>query len=199
MKPGTPGRRPERACRRAVRRCQSSGKLTDTIAFKREDYSDLPNYPGKDGTVTYAEGIYVGYRHFDKAKIKPRFPFGFGLSYTTFAYSNLKVPAARKPQRSLHVSFVVQNTGKRAGTEVAQVYIHDLAPKVDRPIRELKGFARVSLAPGQKSLVTIPLDDRAFAYYDVALKKWKTNAGRYEIQVGASSRDTPLKGVITLP
>lgn len=175
-----------------------SGKLTDTIGFKRDDYSDLPNYPGTNGTVKYAEGIYVGYRHFDKAKIAPQFPFGYGLSYTTFAYSNLKVPGVLKPNQPPQVSFVVQNTGKRAGAEIAQLYVHDMAPKVDRPLRELKGFARVSLAPGQKSVVTIPLDDRAFAYYNVALKKWKTNPGRYEIQVGASSRDTRLKGLITL-
>ena len=176
-----------------------SGKLTDTVAFKREDYSDLPNYPGTNGTVKYAEGIYVGYRHFDEAKIAPQFPFGFGLSYTTFAYSNLKAPAVQKPGVPVQVSLVVQNTGKRAGAEIVELYVHDLAPKVDRPIRELKGFARVSLAPGQKGVVTIPLDDRAFAFYNVALKKWKSNPGRYEIQVGASSRDIRQTGVITLP
>lgn len=173
-----------------------SGKLTDTLAVRREDYSDWGNYPGDGSTVHYAEGIYVGYRHFDKAKITPLFPFGFGLSYTTFAYSNLKLPSSIGAGQTATAQVTVQNTGKRAGDEIAELYVRDLAPKIDRPVRELKGFQRVSLQPGQKAVVTFPLDDRAFSYWDVKTHAWQVSPGSYAIEVGASSRDIRVQGVL---
>ena len=176
-----------------------SGKLTETIGARREDYSDFGNYPGTDDVMTYGEGIYVGYRHFDKAKITPLFPFGFGLSYTTFSYSALKVPSAIKPGQPAMVRLTVQNTGLRAGDEIVQLYVHDLAPKTDKPVQELKGFHRVSLQPGRRVTVSLPLDPDAFAYWDVTRHRWKADPGRYELRVGSSSRDIRLRGVVRLP
>lgn len=175
-----------------------SGKLPETIGARREDYSDFGSYPGKDGVVKYTEGIYVGYRHFDKAHIQPLFPFGYGLSYTTFAYSSLQVPPVLQRGQTGFVHVTVQNTGRVAGDEIVQLYVHDLAPKIDRPVRELKGFRRVSLQPGQKATIAIPLNERSFAYWNVAFHNWKANSGPYEIQVGASSRDIRLRGVLRL-
>ncbi len=178
-----------------------SGRLTDTLAARREDYGDWGNYhlyPGVNGTVTYAEGIYVGYRHFDKAGIAPLFPFGFGLSYTSFAFSGLQVSPVMKRGGAAHVRVVVQNTGKRAGAEVVQLYVRDLAPKVDRPVRELKGFARVTLLPGEKKAMTFSLDERALSYYNVAMHRWKANAGRYAVEIGASSRDIRATSMLRL-
>ena len=176
-----------------------SGKLTDTIAQRREDYSDYGYYPGANNVLKYGEGIYVGYRHFDRAKIAPLFPFGFGLSYTTFGYGGLHVSPSVTSGETATVRLTVRNTGLRAGAEVVQLYVHDLAPKVDRPVQELKGFQRVMLLPGQKAAVTFTLDSSAFSYYDAAAKHWKANTGRYEIEVGASSRDIRLRGIVRLP
>jgi len=175
-----------------------SGHLTDTLAFRREDYSDFASAPGPGDILNYSEGIYVGYRHFDKAKITPLFPFGYGLSYTTFAYSKLSVPKSVKRGQTTTVRLTVQNTGKVAGADVVQVYVRDLAPRIDRPVQELKGFQKVMLQPGQKSVVTITLDERAFSYYDAAAKRWAANPGMYEIEAGASSRDIRLQSVLRL-
>ena len=175
-----------------------SGKLPDTLAARREDYPDFGNYPGTGGNVRYAEGLYVGYRHFDKRTIAPLFPFGFGLSYTTFAYSGLVVPPVLKRGGTAAVKVTVQNTGKRAGDEIVQLYVHDLAPKVDRPVRELKGFQRVSLKPGEKKQVVFTLDEGALAYYNVQFHRWKSNEGAYAIEIGASSRDIRAKGILRL-
>lgn len=175
-----------------------SGKLPDTLAARREDYSDWGNYPGNGSVVNYAEGIYVGYRHFDKHKIAPLFPFGFGLSYTTFGYTDLAVPATLRHGQTATVRVTVQNTGKRAGDEVAQLYIRPLASKVARPVRELKGFGRVSLPPGGKAIVTFPLDTRAFSYWDVKMHTWRADPGPYAIEVGSSSRDLRAQGVLRL-
>jgi beta-glucosidase len=174
-----------------------SGKLPDTLGAKREDYPDFGHFPGKDGHVDYTEGIYVGYRHFDKKGIAPVFPFGYGLSYTTFRYGALHVsgPSAAGLRT---VTLKVTNTGHRAGAEVVELYIRDLKPKIDRPIRELKGFGKVSLNPGETKTVTIALTPRAFAYFDASGKQWKADAGRYEVEVGASSRDIRLHSQIAL-
>ena len=170
-----------------------SGKLPTTLAARREDYPDFGHFPGVAGQVTYAEGIYVGYRHFDKAKIAPLFPFGYGLSYTTFRYSALKLSSPRMaPDGAVTVSVAVTNTGRRAGAEVAELYVHDPAPKIDKPVRELKGFGRVDLLPGQTKTVTMTLHPRDLAFCDVSGKQWKADAGSYDIQVGASSRDIKL-------
>ena len=167
-----------------------SGHLPDTLGVRREDYPDTGHFPGVKGKVDYAEGIYVGYRHFDKAGIAPLFPFGHGLSYTTFRYANLTVGGPGPgPDGVFNVRFDVTNTGTRAGAEVVQLYVHDTAPQIDKPVRELKGFARVPLQPGQTLMVALRLTPRDLAYCDVPGKQWRADAGTYEIQVGASSRD----------
>ena len=157
-----------------------SGKLPTTLAARREDYPDFGHFPGVDGQVTYAEGIYVGYRHFDKAKIVPLFPFGYGLSYTTFRYSALKLSSPRMaPNGAVTVRVAVTNTGRRAGAEVAELYVHDPAPKIDKPVRELKGFGKVDLLPGQTKTLTMTLRPRDLAYCDVPGKQWKADTGSY--------------------
>ena len=180
-----------------------SGKLAGTWAMTREDYSDWTNYPGADGFVRYMEGVYVGYRHFDKDKIKPLFPFGFGLSYTTFGYSHLVMPPAVKIGIPAAVHLTVQNTGKRAGDEIVQLYVRPIAPKVDRPVRELKAFARVSLLPGQTKTVTLTFGPNALAYWDLKNHRWQTDPGAYALDIGDSSRDIRLTGTLhagyTLP
>ena len=165
-----------------------SGKLPDTLAARREDYPDFGNFPGVKGKVNYAEGIYVGYRHFDKSKITPLFPFGSGLSYTTFRYGPLSVttPDASGARTA---TLNVTNTGHRPGAEVVELYVHDPKPKIDKPVRELKGFSKVTLDPGQTKTVTFTVPPRALAYCDVPGKQWKADAGDYELQAGASSRD----------
>jgi beta-glucosidase len=167
-----------------------SGKLPDTLAVRREDYPDYGNFPGTDGVVNYAEGIYVGYRHFDKKAIAPLFPFGFGLSYTAFRFGKpiLSSPALA-PDGTLTVKVPVTNVGKRAGAEVVQLYVHDPRPRIDKPIRELKGFQKVALAPGQTKTVSLQLSPRALAYYDTPSKQWKADAGSYDLEIGSSSRD----------
>lgn len=165
-----------------------SGKLPTTFGVRREDYPDFGNFPGVKGKVNYAEGIYVGYRHFDKKKIAPLFPFGFGLSYTTFSYRNLTV-SPPLVNGSRQVSVVIKNTGRISGAEVAELYVHDADPKIDKPLRELRGFSKVFLAPGESKVVRFSLAPRAFAYCDVPGKQWKADAGIYDIEIGASSRD----------
>jgi beta-glucosidase len=166
-----------------------SGRLPLTIANRRQDYSDWGTYPGKDQTVTYSEGVYVGYRHFDKQSVTPLYPFGFGLSYTTFAYSGLRAPATIRSGQPATVHVAVRNTGQRAGDEVVQLYVQPLSPKIDRPYQELKSFGRITLRPGQAGDVTLTLDPRAFAYWDVTHHRWQTDPGSYTLAVGSSSRD----------
>jgi len=175
-----------------------SGKLPDTMAVRREDYPDFGNFPGVKDQVNYAEGVYVGYRHFDKKKISPIFPFGYGLSYTTYQYgtAHLSQPDAKGNRM---VTLSVTNTGKRAGAEVVQLYVRDMKPKVDRPVQELKGFVKVSLDPGQTKTVSMTIDARAFTYFDETGMQWKANAGKYELEVGASSRDIRQRVQVVLP
>jgi beta-glucosidase len=149
--------------------------------------------------VDYSEGIFVGYRGYEKTDTKPLFPFGYGLSYTTFAYSDLKiVPAAKKNDQALTVSFKVKNTGSREGAEVAQVYVGDSHALVPLPLKELKGFAKVSLRPGESKQITVLLDRRAFSYYDVAQHGWNAAPGDFVILVGSSSADIRLQGKYSL-
>jgi beta-glucosidase len=175
-----------------------SGKLPVTIGATRADYSDSASYPGTNGVMTYTEGIYVGYRHFDKSHIVPLFPFGYGLSYTQFNYDKLKNPRSVKIGQTANITFTVQNTGKVAGDEIAEVYVHPLNPTVDRPVQELKGFQRVSMAPKQKVPVSVVLGPNSFAYWDTKTHAWKTDPGKYEIDVASSSRDIRLRGNITV-
>jgi beta-glucosidase len=177
-----------------------SGKLPATFPKK---LSDTPTsafgpaaYPGTNGTVTFVEGLLVGYRWYDAKNIEPLFPFGFGLSYTTFKYSNLRLVASNNDTNGTMVTaqFEIENTGTVAGAEVAQLYVHPKTPGVMRPQKELKGFKRVFLKAGETQTVSIPLNQGAFAYYDPDKKSWMAEKGDYKIQVGGSSRDAALTG-----
>ena len=172
-----------------------SGKLPVTFPQKIEDTPAYGHYPGENLHTEYAEGIYVGYRHYDRGNIAPLFPFGYGLSYTKFDYSDLKItPDKVAPGRPVQVSLQVRNSGARAGAEVVQLYLHDVQASVDRPPQELKGFRRVMLTPGQAQTVTFTIDQRAMSFYSVAKKSWVAEPGGFEVLVGASSRDIRLKG-----
>ena len=167
-----------------------SGHLPTTLGVKREDYPDYPNFNGDGRTVRYEEGIYVGYRGFDKKKIAPLFPFGYGLSYTTFKFDNLKLTAPTlAANRTLLARVRVTNIGARAGAQVVQLYLRDPNPKTDKAVRELKGFTKVFLQPGQSQTVSLPLSSRDFAWCDTQAKGWRTDAGRYLVEVGDSSRN----------
>ena len=176
-----------------------SGKLPDTFPRRYKDNPAFPNYPGKNGKVLYGEGIFVGYRHYDAKKIEPLFPFGHGLSYTDFKYSNLKInPAETKAGDKIKISIDVKNTGKVAGKEVVQLYVSDILSSVPRPPKELKAFQKISLLPSETKTVRFTLDKEALAFYDPALKKWVAEPGKFEIQVGSSSRDIRVRGKFTL-
>ena len=147
-------------------------------------------------TMYYSEGIFIGYRGYEKNHIQPLFPFGFGLSYTSFAFSDLKIePAVFNGHEPVRVSFTVTNTGKRAGAEVAELYVGQQSPTIVRPIKELKGFEKVNLNPGQSTRVTLSLDQRSFAYFNTAKEKWDAVPGVYNVVVGDSSDDTPTQPV----
>lgn len=167
-----------------------SGKLSETIPLRYEDMPSAPYYPGREKTSEYREGLFVGYRYFDTAQKPVLYPFGYGLSYTQFRYSDLKIDGDT-------VSFSVENTGKMSGAEVAQLYI---APKTNgtfRPAQELKGFVRITLAPNEKKRAEITLTDRSFALWSTKHNDWVVESGEYEILVGASSRDIRLHGTVT--
>jgi beta-glucosidase len=172
-----------------------SGKLTVTYPKQLLDSPAhaLDTYPGTNGTLFYKEGLLVGYRWFDAKKIEPLFPFGYGLSYTTFKYSNVKLTPGDGTNQLATAQFELENTGKVAGAEVAQLYVQPTRPSVLRPVRELKSFKKVFLKPGEKQTVTLPLDQRAFAFYDPAKSGWVAEAGDYQIQIGSSSRDLHLE------
>jgi len=178
-----------------------SGKLT--VTYPRELMDSPPHalgtYPGTNGTLFYKEGLLVGYRWFDTKDIEPEFPFGFGLSYTAFEYSNLKlVPGEAGNGPVVTARFDLANTGSRAGAEVAELYLHQDHPGLPRPLKELKGFTKAFLRPGEKQTVSIPLDQRAFAFYDPAKTGWVSEAGDFEILVGSSSRDIRLQDTFHL-
>ncbi|HWO13799.1 MAG TPA: fibronectin type III-like domain-contianing protein, partial [Polyangiaceae bacterium] len=161
------------------------------------------NDPADPNRIAYSEGVFVGYRGYQQRGTEVAFPFGFGLSYTTFRYSNLQIAAAPRtlgPRAPLYeVSFELTNTGRRPGADVAQLYVTPAPSKVQRPKRELKGFARVELAPGETRRVSITLPARAFAYYDVGAKRWQADAGKYGVELARSSVDVQAKGEIVLP
>lgn len=171
-----------------------SGKLPITFPKEWKDSPAYGRYPGENGSVNYDEGLYVGYRHFDKHNVEPQFPFGYGLSYTTFTYSDLKVSSGEPAQVSLNL----RNSGPREGAEVVQLYIHDVQSSVDRPVKELKAFRRVVLKPGETQTVSFALDKSALAFYDVIKEDWVAEPGTFEVLVGASSRDIRLKATFEL-
>jgi beta-glucosidase len=177
-----------------------SGKLPISFERRLEDSATFNSYHDPDKTlhVAYKEGVFLGYRHFDRSSTKPLFPFGFGLSYTTFKYSNLKVTPSWTGDTPVSVSFDITNTGKHEGAEVAEVYVSDRHAKVERPVKELKGFEKVNLKPGETKHVTVQLDRRAFEYYDVKGSRWHADPGEFSILVGASSQDIKLEAKTTL-
>lgn len=176
-----------------------SGKLPVTFPKRFEDSPAYGHYPGQDLKVDYAEGIYVGYRYFDSKNIAPQFPFGFGLSYTTFAYSHLQVaPGKVAGDQPVEVSVIVRNTGSRAGAEVVELYVHPNHAKLDRPAHELKGFRRLELKPGESRRVQFALDHAAFSYWDPAIHRWTADPGQFEIELGRSSRDIRQRAPVTL-
>ena len=161
------------------------GKLSETVPVSYEDVSSYAYYPGMEATSEYREGLYVGYRYFDTAKREVKYPFGYGLSYTEFAYSDLTVTDDA-------VHFTVRNIGSVYGEEIAQLYIHAATNGMFRPEQELKGFAKVSLNPGEEKRVTIALNDRSFAVWSILENDWVVEGGSYEVRIGASSRDIRL-------
>lgn len=175
-----------------------SGKLPVSWPKRFQDSPAAANYPGKDLTVHYAEGLYVGYRYFDSKNVEPQFPFGFGLSYTTFAYSDLKVRMVEGRTPLWKASLTIRNTGARAGAEVVQLYVHDGHAEIDRPTHELKGFQRVELAAGETKTVEFLLDKRALSYWNPQTRAWQADPGTFEIQAGSSSRDLPLHTSLVL-
>ena len=149
--------------------------------------------------VEYKEGIFVGYRHFDKKNIEPAFAFGHGLSYTTFEYSNLTLtPDSPRYGQTVTLRVTVKNTGTRAGAEVVQVYIHDVKSSVERPVKELKAFQRVELKPGESQVVMMTLDRHSMWFYDPLVKDWAAEPGEFDVLVGSSSRDIRIKGQFAL-
>ncbi len=179
-----------------------SGKLPVTFPRRLEDvpaHASERTYPGVAGEVHYDEGVMVGYRHYDAANIEPLFPFGHGLSYTTFAYRDLRLSASDwDGSGPLGVELVVANTGDRPGAEVVQLYVTEREPRFVRPPKELKGFARVDLQPGDERTVRFELHRAELGYYDEAERRWRTDPGEYEISIGASSRDIRLRAGLTL-
>ena len=184
-----------------------SGRLPATFERRWEDNPVHDSYYPAPGTnrVVYKEGVFVGYRGYEHNGTKPLFSFGYGLSYTTFSYSNIRIkpvnagpPSAVASGPLYEVTFDVRNSGAREGADVAQVYVADSHSKVPRPAKELKGFVRIDLKPGETKTSTVTLDRRAFSYYDVATKQWRADPGEFNVLVGRSSQDIELRGTLTL-
>ncbi len=173
-----------------------SGRLPQTWPARLEDNPTHVNYPGERGRVVYGEGLFMGYRYYDKKGIAPRFPFGHGLSYTSFDYGELR--AELQPDGSVDVSVDVTNTGDRAGQEVVQLYVHDEEATVQRPEKELRAFAKLALEPGATQTARFTLDRRAFAFWDPASHDWAVEPGAFELQAGHSSADVRARARIEL-
>ena len=175
------------------------GHLAETFPVKLSDNPSYLYYGGEGNEADYREGVFVGYRYYDKKEMPVLFPFGFGLSYTTFACSNLRLSGAKiTDQETLTATVTVTNTGSRAGKTVVQLYVGDKESTVLRPIRELKGFEKVELQPGESRDVTFTLDKRAFAYWNAAIHDWHVETGAFTIEVGQSSRDIEVSGEVTV-
>ena len=175
------------------------GKLPETFPLKLEDNPSFLFYGGEGNRTEYREGVFVGYRYYDKKKMDVLFPFGFGLSYTTFEYSGLKLSAERiRDTETLTATLTVKNTGSRPGKTVVQLYVGDAESTPLRPVRELKGFAKVALQPGESKEVSFTLDKRAFAYWNEEIHDWHVETGAFTVEVGDSSRNLPLKAEVTV-
>lgn len=174
-----------------------SGKLAETFPLKLSDNPSYLNFPGEGDEVNYAEGIFVGYRYYDKKEMDVLFPFGHGLSYTGFEYTGISLSSAEiEDTEMLTVTVKLKNTGSRFGKEVVQLYVADCESGVIRPIRELKGFEKIALEAGAEGSVSFTLDKRAFAFWDESLGDWRVESGTFDILVGGSSRDLPLKAAV---
>ncbi len=187
-------------------RAEPAGRVAETFPMALADTPGQPAWTGERGTVHYGEGVFVGYRWYDALRRAVRYPFGHGLSYTTFGYADLDVAVLDAGAGTVRVACSVTNTGDRPGSEVVQVYVGDPDATVRRPERELKGFAKVSLAPGQTTRVTVDLTGRDFAWWDAAVHRpdrrtgaWRREGGEFVVEVGASSRDVRLRASVTLP
>lgn len=166
-----------------------SGKLAETYPLRYEDTPSYYHFPGKEVSVEYREGPYIGYRYFDTADVDVLFPFGYGLSYTSFDYANLQVTKQG-------VSFEITNSGEVAGMEVAQLYVGSQSKQIYRPRKELKGFIKVQLQPGETKSVSIPFDNKTFRYFNVKTNQWEIEEANYDILIGASSKDIRLQGTL---
>ncbi len=174
-----------------------SGRLAETFPLKLSDNPSFLNFPGEGDQVEYKEGIFVGYRYYDKKEMDVQFPFGYGLSYTTFSYSSLKLGSKHiKDTDTVEVTVDVTNTGSRAGKETVQLYVRDTASTVVRPEKELKGFEKVALQPGETKTVSFTLDKRSFAYYNVALADWHVESGEFAILIGRSAQKIELQDTL---
>lgn len=172
-----------------------SGKLAETYPLKLEDTPSYENFPGNEINVEYRESIYIGYRYYDKVKKEVLFPFGYGLSYTNFEYSNLKIESK---DNKYVLTFDIKNTGKVEGKEISQIYIGQRTPKIFKPKKELKEFTKIAVKPKEIKNVSIVLDKSSFEYYNPETQKWSVEEGIYDIYVGASSEDIRLKGEIQI-
>ncbi len=180
-------------------RLNPSGKLAETYPIKLEDTPAYLNWPGEEGVVRYGEGLFIGYRYYDAKKMPVQFPFGYGLSYTTFAYGEPRLSKESiKADDTLTVSIDITNTGKMAGKEAVQLYVRPLQSKLVRPVKELKGFAKLYLEPGETKPVEIKLSRRAFAYYHPGYKDWVVDDGKFELLIGASSADIRASTEVTV-
>lgn len=174
-----------------------SGHLAESWPLRLQDNPSYLNFPGEDGVVTYAEGIFVGYRYYDKKEMPVAFPFGFGLSYTDFTYSNLRLDKEKMTdQEKLTVTVDVTNTGDRFGKETVQLYVRDPESTVRRPIRELRDFDKVALEPGETKTVSFTLDKRAFAYYEPRVHDFFVESGEFWVEIGRSSRQIVLSAPV---
>lgn len=174
-----------------------SGKLAETIPYKLSDNPSYLNFPGDGQKVEYKEGVFVGYRYYDTKEMPVRYPFGYGLSYTTFEYSDLQLSSDKiKDTDKLKVTLKVKNTGNRAGKEIVQLYVADKTGAASRPVKELKNFVKVELQPQEEKTVEMELDKRSFAWYNTDIHDWYAASGEYEILAAASSRDIRLKKTV---
>jgi beta-glucosidase len=188
---------PDAVARILIGEAEPSGRLPVTFPAQIEDSPAHRFYPG-GASVRYGEGLRVGYRHFDAGNEPPLFPFGFGLTYTRFRYSGLEAPETAQIGQTVRVRFTLKNVGERNGKETAQLYVRPRGPSVDRPVKELKGFTKVELAPMQSRTVEIELDERAFAYYDPAARRWIAEPGAYDLLIGGSAADIELQATLRL-
>ena len=176
-----------------------SGKLAETFPVRIEDTPAYINYPGENNKVYYGERLFVGYRYYDKKEIKPLFPFGYGLSYTTFEYTNLLINKTEmNAGETLDITVTIHNSGTRTGKEVVQLYVESLASQFIRPNKELKAFAKVELEPGESKDVHMTLEERDFQIYDDERQAWRIEGGEYNILIGSSCETIELRERVTV-